>query len=138
MSSYLVGRLTEDPRIRVRTASNVVSLGGERSLASVGIDTVGEVDARGLFCFIGAQPATDWIAQLDRDAEGFIRTGTDVQVQTLEHWQHVGREPLPFETSTPRVFAAGNVRRGSMKRVAAAVGEGSSAVASVHRALALV
>lgn len=138
MSSYLVGRLTEDPRVRVRTASNVVSLGGERSLASVGIDTVGSVDARGLFCFIGAQPATDWIAQLDRDAEGFIRTSSDVQVQTLAHWQHVGREPLPFETSTPRVFAAGDVHRGSMKRVAAAVGEGSSAVASVHRALALV
>ncbi len=119
-------------------ALNVVSLGGERSLASVGIDTVGEVDARGLFCFIGAQPATDWIAQLDRDAEGFIRTGTDVQVQTLARWQHVGREPLPFETSTPRVFAAGDVRRGSMKRAAAAAGEVSSAVASVHRALALV
>lgn len=138
MSSYLVGRLTEEPRIRVRTASNVVALGGERSLESVHIDTIGEVDARGLFCFIGATPATSWLSRLDRDDEGFIRTGTDVAVQSLEHWARLGREPLPFETSLPKVFAAGDVRRGSMKRVAAAVGEGSSAVASVHRALATV
>lgn len=60
-----------------------------------------------------------------------------MQVQTLAHGQTLGREPLPFETSVPRVFASGDVRRGSMKRVAAAVGEGSSTVASVHRALAL-
>ena len=70
------------------------------------------------------------------DADGFLRTGTDVSVQSLQRWQGLGREPLPFETSVPRIFAAGDVRRGSMKRVAAAVGEGSSAVASVHRALA--
>lgn len=76
------------------------------------------------------------LAELDRDDAGFIRTGTDVTRQSLDRWQTMGREPLPFETSVPRVFAAGDVRRGSMKRVAAAVGEGSSAVASVHRALA--
>ena len=93
-------------------------------------------DARGLFCFIGAEPATSWLTSLDRDADGFLLTGSDIQVQSLARWQGMGREPLPFETSTPRVFAAGDVRRGSMKRVAAAVGEGSSAVASVHRALA--
>jgi thioredoxin reductase (NADPH) len=102
----------------------------------VRIDSIGDVEARGLFCFIGAEPATSWLADLDRDADGFLRTGTDVSVQSLERWQGLGREPLPFETSVPRVFAAGDVRRGSMKRVAAAVGEGSSAVASVHRALA--
>lgn len=136
MSSYLADRLADDPRVRVHTSSNVVGLDGGDTLESVRIDTVGEVDARGLFCFIGATPATSWLPTLDRDAEGFIRTGTDVGVQTLELWQGLGREPLPFETSAPRVFAAGDVRRGSMKRVAAAVGEGSSAVASVHRALA--
>lgn len=136
MSSYLVDRLTEDPRIRIHRESNVVGLGGDGALRSVTIDTAGAVDARGLFCFIGADPATSWVGSLDRDADGFIRTGTDVAVQSLERWQSLGREPLPFETSTPRVFAAGDVRRGSMKRVAAAVGEGSSAVASVHRALA--
>lgn len=136
MSSYLVDRLTEEPRIRIHRESNVVGLGGDGALRSVTIDTAGAVDARGLFCFIGADPATSWVGSLDRDADGFIRTGTDVAVQSLERWQSLGREPLPFETSTPRVFAAGDVRRGSMKRVAAAVGEGSSAVASVHRALA--
>jgi thioredoxin reductase (NADPH) len=94
------------------------------------------VDARGLFCFIGAEPATSWLTSLDRDTDGFLLTGSDIEVQSLEQWQGLGREPLPFETSTPRVFAAGDVRRGSMKRVAAAVGEGSSAVASVHRVLA--
>jgi thioredoxin reductase (NADPH) len=136
MSSYLVERLMEDPRVEIHTGSRIVGLDGEEALERVSIDTVGDVDARGLFCFIGAEPATSWLTMLDRDQDGFIRTGTDVAAQTLQQWQHLGREPLPFETSTPRVFAAGDVRRGSMKRVAAAVGEGSSAVASVHRALA--
>lgn len=136
MSSYLVDRLTEDPRVRVHTGSRVVGLEGGAALERVRIDSLGEVDARGLFCFIGADPATEWVSSLDRDAGGFLRTGTDIATQSLEQWQRLGREPLPFETSTPRVFAAGDVRRGSMKRVAAAVGEGSSAVASVHRALA--
>ncbi|MWB99631.1 FAD-dependent oxidoreductase [Agromyces seonyuensis] len=136
MSSYLADRISGEGRIQVHLGSNVVGLDGDRSLERVRIDTAGEVDARGLFCFIGADPATHWLSGLDLDGAGFIRTGTDVTTYTLERWQHVGREPLPFETSTPRVFAAGDVRRGSMKRVAAAVGEGSSAVASVHLALA--
>jgi thioredoxin reductase (NADPH) len=136
MSSYLVDRLLEDPRIEVHTASRVVGLAGDGALERVSIDSIGDVTARGLFCFIGAEPATSWLGDLDRDADGFLRTGTDVSVQSLDRWQDLGREPLPFETSVPRIFAAGDVRRGSMKRVAAAVGEGSSAVASVHRALA--
>jgi thioredoxin reductase (NADPH) len=136
MSSYLVDRITDDPRIQLHTGANVVGLDGNGTLQSVHIDTVGPVDAKGLFCFIGADPAASWIPAVDCDETGFIRTGTDVTTQTLDHWQNLGREPLPFETSIPRVFAAGDVRRGSMKRVAAAVGEGSSAVASVHRVLA--
>lgn len=136
MSSYLVDRLLEDPRIEVDTGSHVTGLDGGATLERVSIDSVGTVEARGLFCFIGAEPATSWLQDLDRDADGFLRTGTDIAAQSLAQWQRLGREPLPFETSIPRVFAAGDVRRGSMKRVAAAVGEGSSAVASVHRALA--
>ncbi|MFB2598517.1 FAD-dependent oxidoreductase [Herbiconiux sp. P17] len=135
MSAYLVDRLLEDSRVEVLTGSRVVALEGGDSLERVRIDSVGEVDARGLFCFIGADPATTWLTDLDRDNDGFLRTGTDLAAQSLA-WQNLGREPLPFETSIPRVFAAGDIRRGSMKRVAAAVGEGSSAVASVHRALA--
>jgi thioredoxin reductase (NADPH) len=136
MSSYLVDRLREDPRVHVHTGSHVTALDGDGTLERVDIDSVGEVSARGLFCFIGAEPATSWLSGLDRDADGFLRTGTDIAEQSLARWQMLGREPLPFETSVPRIFAAGDVRRGSMKRVAAAVGEGSSAVASVHRALA--
>ncbi|MDT3330834.1 FAD-dependent oxidoreductase [Microbacterium sp. KSW-18] len=136
MSSYLADRLAEDPRVRVHTASQVTALDGNGTLESVTIDSAGAVDARGLFCFIGADPATSWLPAIDRDTDGFIRTGTDVAVQSIAQWRDLGREPFPFETSAPRVFAAGDVRRGSMKRVAAAVGEGSSAVASVHRALA--
>ena len=139
MSSYLVDRLAEDPRIEVHTRTRVTALHGDAALEQVtlGGETNETVDCRGLFCFIGAQPATDWITQLDRDEHGFVRTGTDVR--TLGPvWESLHRAPLPFETSLPRVFAAGDVRRGSMKRVAAAVGEGSSAVASVHRALAEV
>ncbi len=137
MSAYLVDRLHEESRIDVLTGANVTALDGDGSLERVRIDAVGDVDARGLFCFIGADPATRWLEDLDRDGDGFLRTGTDIPPERLDAaWQRLGREPLPFETSIPRVFAAGDVRRGSMKRVAAAVGEGSSAVASVHRALA--
>ncbi|MFL0566021.1 FAD-dependent oxidoreductase [Microbacterium sp. 179-I 1D1 NHS] len=136
MSSYLADRLADDPRVQVHTASQVTALDGNGTLESVTIDSAGAVDARGLFCFIGADPATSWLPAIDRDTDGFIRTGADVAVQSIAQWRDLGREPFPFETSAPRVFAAGDVRRGSMKRVAAAVGEGSSAVASVHRALA--
>ncbi|WP_460775777.1 FAD-dependent oxidoreductase [Microbacterium sp. GXF7504] len=134
MSSYLVDRLAADPRIRLHTSSNVVGLDGDGTLHRVELDTAGWVPARGLFCFIGADPATGWADGLDRDEAGFILTGTDVS--PADPWAHLDRGPLPFETSLPRVFAAGDVRRGSMKRVAAAVGEGSSAIASVHRVLA--
>jgi thioredoxin reductase (NADPH) len=139
MSNYLVERLSEEPRIQVHTRTRVTALHGDATLEQVTLagGTNATVDCRGLFCFIGALPATDWITQLDRDEDGFVRTGTDVQ-QLGPMWQTLHRSPLPFETSLPRVFAAGDVRRGSMKRVAAAVGEGSSAVASVHQALAEV
>ena len=137
MSSYLVDRIVEDPRIDVHTGTQVVALHGDDDLQRVTLGgAVSEtVDCRGLFCFIGAEPATDWLGDVERDEHGFLHTGADV-ISLDEPWRDLGRMPLPFETSLPRVFAAGDVRRGSMKRVAAAVGEGSSAVASVHRALA--
>ncbi|HEU0181167.1 MAG TPA: FAD-dependent oxidoreductase [Agromyces mariniharenae] len=137
MSSYLVDRLADDPRIQVHTRTRVAALHGGDTLEQVTLEggTDATVDCRGLFCFIGAEPATDWITDLDRDEDGFVRTGDDVR-SLGPAWAALQRSPLPFETSLPRVFAAGDVRRGSMKRVAAAVGEGSSAVASVHRALA--
>lgn len=137
MSSYLVDRIVEDGRIEVHTGTQVVGLDGDRALERVtlagGVNAT--VDCAGLFCFIGAEPATDWLHEVERDDHGFVHTGADV-ISLGGAWRDLGRMPLPFETSVPRVFAAGDVRRGSMKRVAAAVGEGSSAVASVHRALA--
>jgi thioredoxin reductase (NADPH) len=137
MSSYLVDRIVEDPRIEVHTGTQVTALHGgddlERVTLSGGLEET--VDCHGLFCFIGAEPATDWLTDIERDEHGFLCTGADV-IGLGDAWRDLGRMPLPFETSLPRVFAAGDVRSGSMKRVAAAVGEGSSAVASVHRALA--
>ncbi|HEX6954614.1 MAG TPA: FAD-dependent oxidoreductase [Agromyces sp.] len=139
MSSYLVDRIREDPRIEVRTGTRVAALHGDDRLAGVTLEGARDetVDCAGLFCFIGAVPATDWLGELERDEAGFVVTGADV-VALDEAWRDLDRMPLPFETSVPRVFAAGDVRRGSMKRVAAAVGEGSSAVASVHRSLAMM
>jgi thioredoxin reductase (NADPH) len=94
-------------------------------------------DCHGLFCFIGAEPATDWLTGVAVDEDGFIRTDRDLTGEDLSAtWDLCGRPPLPYETSIPGVFAAGDVRSGSMKRVAAAVGEGASAIRSVHQALA--
>jgi thioredoxin reductase (NADPH) len=90
----------------------------------------------GLFCFTGATPATGWLDGISLDDHGFVLTGTDLTDEDLPPvWGALGRRPFPFETSTPRVFAVGDVRHGSTKRVAAAVGEGSSAVPSMRRAI---
>ncbi len=141
MSNYLVERLHADPRITVRTSARVTRLGGEFVLTSVTIEDAAageqvEVDCRGLFCFIGATPATGWLDGVHLDENGFVLTDVNLGPDELgEAWESLGRAPLPFETSVPGVFAAGDVRLGSMKRVAAAVGEGASAVASVHVAI---
>jgi len=90
----------------------------------------------GLFCFIGARPATEWLSDLALDRTGFIRTDAQLDPEELgATWTALGRAPLPFETSMPTVFAAGDVRLNSLKRVASAVGEGASAVRSIHTAL---
>jgi thioredoxin reductase (NADPH) len=139
MSSYLVDRLLASPSVTVRTGTDVTGLRGEATLTHVvlsdGESTV-EQECRGLFCFIGATPATGWLSGVATDEAGFLRT--DVQLGPGDlgaTWQALARPPLPFETSIPGVFAAGDVRHGSMKRVAAAVGEGASAVRSVHAAI---
>lgn len=135
MSSYLVKRIMEEKHIVVHLHSSVVGLEGGATLDCARIDTIGDVPCRAIFCFIGAVPATEWLPGLDLDEAGFVRTGAEFAAATRGPWAASDREPLPFETSLPRVFAAGDVRRGSMKRVAAAVGEGACVVASVHRAL---
>jgi thioredoxin reductase (NADPH) len=138
MSHYLIERIDADPKIDLLTGVEVKALGGEAHLELATLASVASGDEQtlacsGLFCFIGADPATQWLAsssvQLDRD--GFVLTDRQVTAPSAG-----GSGPLPFETSTPGVFAAGDVRLSSMKRVAAAVGEGSSAVRSVHERLA--
>jgi serine/threonine protein kinase len=89
-----------------------------------------------LFCFIGAEPETAWLSMLATDGEGFLKTDAQLEPNELgPGWELLGRRPLPFECNVPAVFAAGDVRAGSTKRVAAAVGEGASAVRSVHAAI---
>lgn len=137
MSAYLVDRLVEDGRVTIHVSTEVTGIRGTLALDQVTLSSGAEVDCAGMFCFIGAEPATDWLTDIATDDRGFIVTGTDVPLaDAAACLAAYGRDPLPFETSVPLVFATGDVRHGSMKRVAAAVGEGSSAVASVHRAFA--
>jgi thioredoxin reductase (NADPH) len=140
MSRYLLDRLLANARITVRGGTEVVRLDGERVLEAVALrgpdGEVHEQECRGLFCFIGAEPATGWLTGVALCERGFVRTDVQLTSDDLgETWSALGRGPLSFETSVPGVFAAGDVRLGSMKRVAAAVGEGASAVRSVHTAI---
>jgi thioredoxin reductase (NADPH) len=140
MSSYLVGELEYNPRITVRTCTTVVDGGGEGRLEWLGLRDVrtGETErvaAQGLFLLLGAEPHCDWLpAEVARDDHGFVLTGRDVP---REHWVD-GLPPRDLATTAPGVFAAGDVRSGSMKRVAAASGEGASVVPLVHAWLAPV
>jgi thioredoxin reductase (NADPH) len=138
MSQYLIERIEADPKIDLLTGVEVQGLGGREHLEQVTLThtATGEqqtIPCSGLFCFIGARPATAWLGDgVARDGAGFVLTD-----RHLSSWVTAGTpEPLPFETSMPGVFAAGDVRHGSLKRVAAAVGEGSSAVRSVYERLA--
>lgn len=141
MSSYLAERLLAEPRVTIHTNTEVTALDGDASLSRISLinRATGEANdaaCKGLFCFIGAVPATDWLTSIALDGDGFVRTDVQLGDADLgEIWANMGRRPLPFETNVPAVFAAGDVRSGSMKRVAAAVGDGSSAVRSVHAAL---
>lgn len=136
MSSYLAHRLDAHPMVRLRARTQIVELIGGVSLSAVVLHSLDgpqeTVESRTIFCFIGAEPDTRWLAALARDDHGFILTDTRLAEPSVEE----GRAALPFQTSNPRVFAVGDVRAGSMKRVASAVGEGASAVASVHALLA--
>ncbi len=142
MSAYLVDRLIEHPMVSVFTSTEVTALDGADRLEAVTLTDRTQrrcnpySRARDPFCFIGAAPATEWLEGVAVDDAGFILTDVEIPAAAMGPGWHAARrrQPLPFETSVPGVFAAGDVRLGSMKRVAAAVGEGASAVASVHRA----
>ena len=142
MSAYLVNRLLAHARVTVLCRSEVTRLDGGDFLEEVSItdrtaDTTQAEPCAGLFCFIGAEPATSWLTGIATEDDGFIRTDVQLTDDDLgSAWADVGRKPLLFETNVPGVFAVGDVRAGSMKRVAAATGEGASAIASVHKAIA--
>jgi thioredoxin reductase (NADPH) len=139
MSHYLVREVEATPNLRVRLRTDIVDGGGNGWLEHLVLRDRGEgveetVDADGLFLMIGARPHTEWLPrEVARDAQGFILTGTDLPDAAT--WPH-DRSPFPLETSVPGVLAAGDVRHGSVKRVASAVGEGSAAIQLLHRLFA--
>ncbi|HUQ64275.1 MAG TPA: FAD-dependent oxidoreductase [Acidimicrobiales bacterium] len=144
MSHYLIERIEADERIEVFINTEVCALAGEGHLGHVTLEHTPTSERQtlqcsGLFCFIGAEPATAWLdGVLELDPGGFILTDNSLPPSVISGDRFATRPPLPFETSVPGVFAVGDVRSGSLKRVAAAVGEGSSAVRSVHEHLATI
>jgi thioredoxin reductase (NADPH) len=141
MSRYLLDRIEADKRIVVRGSTRIVALEGDESLTGVRISgPSGEetIASGALFSFIGAEPASQWLSGFAAlDDRGFVLTDRSLGREHLNRrWEALGRSPLPFETSHPGLFAVGDVRSGSTKRVAAAVGEGSAVVRSVHDYLA--
>ena len=136
MSHYLVRQVEATPNIQVRLGTEIVGGGGDGWLERLVLRDRAEgsdetVDADGLFLMIGAHPHTDWLPpELERDARGFVLAGTDLSGDGA--WP-LDRNPFLLETSMPGVFAAGDVRHGSVKRVASAVGEGSVAIQLLHR-----
>ena len=143
MSQYLVSRLLSAENIDVRLHTEIVGATGDDHLRSLtladrltGAEEV--VDTSWVFVFIGAAPRTDWLGDaIARDSHGFVLTGQELPLPQDVGWP-LERSPLALETSVPGVFAAGDVRLDSMKRVASAVGEGAMAVHLVHRYLATV
>ena len=141
MSRYLVDRIEAHPRIDLRADSQVVALDGGETLESVRVaGNEGEVvlGCAGLFSFIGADPSSEWLSGCAAlDEHGFVLTDRSLTDDDLgARWDALGRAPLPYETSRPGLFAVGDIRSGSTKRVATAVGEGSAAVRAVHEFLA--
>ena len=143
MSRYLVDQVLGEPAIDLHLRTQVRALHGNGDLRGATVECDGSskrVDARAIFVFIGAEPCTGWLDDaLAIDDHGFVLTVHDLQ---LTHLDPAGdgreRAPLPLETSRPGVFAAGDVRSGSIKRVASAVGEGAMAVRMIHEYLALL
>ncbi|WP_310961367.1 NAD(P)/FAD-dependent oxidoreductase [Nocardioides terrisoli] len=140
MSMYLVAQIQATDNIEVRLGSSVVAAHGDEHLEAISIATgdesPGEAATNWLFVYIGAQPRTDWLGDdVVRDEHGFIVTGNDLLTSGTKAWP-LARTPYALESSLPGVFAAGDVRLDSMKRVASAVGEGAMTVYLVHRYLA--
>jgi len=145
MSQYLIDQIEATENITVRTYTRVIEVKGDQSLEAIVLinDQTGVVEtvaATSLFIFIGARPQTDWLeGVVERDENGFILAGADLmrEKRRPKGWS-LDRDPYLLETSVPGVFVAGDVRYGSVKRVASGVGEGSVCVQFVHRYLSKV
>jgi thioredoxin reductase (NADPH) len=137
MSQYLIARIEASPRITLMNWTQIVALEGGDHLERVHwrnprAATQGILETAHVFVMTGADPNTAWLdGKVELDAKGFIKTGTDVGPD----WP-LRRVPYMLETSLPGIFAVGDIRAGSVKRVASAVGEGSMAVQFVHKVLA--
>jgi thioredoxin reductase (NADPH) len=145
MSQYLIDQIKETPNIQVWAHADVIEAHGETHLEEISVlcsDTnkVERVPASSMFIFIGALPRTDWLGDLvERDERGFILTGPDLirDGERPKGWT-LDRDPFLLETNIPGIFAVGDVRHGSVKRVASGVGEGSVAVQFIHQYLSKV
>ena len=140
MSRYLVERIESMKNVIIHRECTVSALEGNGRLAAVDISDrsggVRRLETSALFLFIGADANSQWLRGcVDLDRNGFVLTGPDLPAGTSENerWRAIGRSPFLLETSLPGVFAAGDVRSGSVKRCASAVGEGSMAVNLVHQ-----
>jgi len=140
MSDYLSRRVQAQPNIEILYRTEIRKMFGGQKLEQVELENTrtGErrtVKTPAVFSMIGARPCTEWLPpEIERDEKGFIKTGADVADALA--WRENKRRPAPLETSLPGIFAAGDVRSGSVKRCAAAVGEGGMAVAGIHMSLA--
>jgi thioredoxin reductase (NADPH) len=140
MSSYLVNAIESTPNIRTRLRTEIIDAAGRETLESLVLTdrataAIEAVPASALFIMIGGEPHTEWLPdEIARDARGYILTGRNVIEQPEPTWE-LDREPLTLETSMPGVFAAGDVRQDSIKRVASAVGDGATAIRLVHEHL---
>ncbi|PYL62186.1 MAG: thioredoxin reductase [Verrucomicrobia bacterium] len=140
MSDYLARRVQGQPNIEILYRTEIRKMFGNQRLEQVELENTktGErraVKTPAVFSMIGARPCTEWLPpEIERDEKGFIKTGADIAEAPA--WRANKRRPAPLETSLPEIFAAGDVRSGSVKRCAAAVGEGGMAVAGIHMSLA--
>jgi thioredoxin reductase (NADPH) len=140
MSDYLSRRVQAQPNIEILYRTEIRKMFGDQRLDAVELENTQIHERRtvktpAVFSMIGARPCTEWLPpEIERDDKGFIKTGADVAEASA--WRQNKRRPAPLETSLPGIFAAGDVRSGSVKRCAAAVGEGGMAVAGIHMSLA--
>jgi thioredoxin reductase (NADPH) len=143
MSKYLIHRIEASPKITLHPHTEITALAGDEVLEGIELtdNRTGESrtsDIQHAFIFIGATPNSDWLPpEIAVDGKGFVRTGRDLEPDELDAdlWP-VRRQPFLLETSVPGIFAAGDIRSGSTKRVASAVGEGSISVSFIHQVLA--